>query len=251
MSKQERLFPTVESPIRLNSEVDAILLHTFWLTRQVHKTWSENGQNVSSEVAYDKSSLSNELVARAAALIYYRQQKEGLKKPKLVIAGGKVKGPRFPAISAITREILIRRYGVLGEDIVTEVNSFTTQDEINTLSAHAQRNGWTNVLSISREPHQSSIQVYAGRQIPQSVKFRFKSINEVFDEYNDHQKIKDLTEDLSNSIYEIGFWGYESAKLMLMLFGNRMNEASRNTRQTKNATLSNEVRIHAIDSFRS
>lgn len=219
-------------------QLDAVLAHSFWISRL---------QNSPVGQESFRGSLRSHLVDRAVYLLYDKKIAK-----KIVVVGGKIKGPSYPSSASIMRKELIGRYGVPEEDIVErKEDEYDTGEEVETLSKLAQENHWTNVASVSFRTHEGSIRD-ALSSVPGNISTSFISVEDVIDKYDD-PRVKRVMDQLNNSGYQWGYKAYEEAKRLLRKGFPRMYKEILKAKGEllKDKDKSGDLVIHAIDKFKS
>jgi len=240
----ERVDSAAEQELR--PQFDAILVHSFWISRKEYPQVPKDLKDPDGPDAF-KGSLRSRLVTRAAALFY----NEGL-TDKIVVVGGKVKGPSYPSNASVIRTELLEIYKIPEKDIFFQERGDNTEGEVEVLSDLAMKNSWSNVASVSFETHRNSV-LDALSNIPDKTKTSFVSVEDIINKY-DKPAVKDLLKRLDNSGYELGYKAYETTKAFLRSIPplkKRLYEMNKQIRKKEDDSLINDLVLHSLDKFKS
>lgn len=224
----------IHTPIEAKAPYDAVLVHGYWLSRDEDRDTFEGF----------RGSLRSRLSTRAAADIFHN---EG--KPTLVFPGGRLKGPDYPATSAIAKAEAMQKYDVPEASIVTAVTGLGTESESITFETLAREHGWTNVGVLSFEQHAPSVHRFTP-QIEGTVEHR--TVEDVLENYDD-PLVSHLAKRLKKSRYGKGFIAYELFKTLIMTIPggkDRLYAANSKARSEKNDSIFNDLVTRTIDVFK-
>lgn len=239
--ENEKIYPIAITEQEQIPPFDAILVHSFWISRM---------GKASTESDKFKVSFRSHFVAHAANCLYNEEKKIG-KTAKIIVVGGRVRGPSYPSTASVIKDELINNYHVPEEDILMgEQDEYNTEEEVETLSKLAQENGWSNVASISFQTHKKSV-IDALSKVPSNIHTGFISVEDIINKY-DRPQVKTLMKRLNSSKYQWGYEVYEATKTVFRKFPGvykRMLDKNEQLRKTKDN--SNESLIHTFDKFKS
>ncbi|MCL5433284.1 MAG: hypothetical protein M1524_04195 [Patescibacteria group bacterium] len=219
---------------------DAALVHAYWISR--------GAKTISEEEAF-RASLRSHFAARAAAVLFER---EGI--GKIVLCGGRVKGPSYPSSASIMYNLLMH-YRIPEDRIMVADEGYGTEGEIYIFSNLGKANNWGRVVDIAFRTHYRSINKFLpeGRQENSGMVVTHRSVEDIINTY-DNDQVKKLLKNLGRSIYELDFRVYEIVKALGMKIPGlkeRMYSASQKSRTTKDNNLVDGTIARAIDKFNS
>lgn len=226
-----------ELDFKLNSTYDAVLVHSYWLSR--------NRMVMDYQVDEFRGSLRTRLATRAAVLL-------GENAEKIVFTGGHLKGPSYSSTAGLSKNEAISKYGVSDERIIALEKAYGTEEEIDIFKELAEENGWKNVALIGFKKHFKTIKEFMPEGLNEELNVTHLAVEDIIAKKDD-QRIQKLVKRLNSSCYEKIYIPYElivylGIKTGLKNFAYRKNKEAR---VKKDDDWINDRVVHLIDVFKS
>lgn len=189
---------------------DAILLHCYWLSQK------DNGPV--------RLSLRSELEARAAFLLYKNH-----KADYFVITGGPIWGDNYPSIGKVMQQELIR-LGVPEKNIILKESAMDTYEEVTVFLQIAKEHHFLTLSDLAAYQHLLIIPQLFTVQRGSAIYFSVEEVLKTFGQTQDKQAI----ENLSHSLYSIGFGLYELLVKGILVFDPKYQLLTHHARATRN-----------------
>ncbi len=226
---------------------DAILVHSYWLSRQHYDVRSDGHGGIVIPKTFERmvGSLRTRLAVRAAAL-------ETGDSTFIVVAAGNLRGPQYRASSGIMKKELVGRYGISGDRVIATSEAYGTESEAQVFRRLAREHGWKNVAVIAFGTHYRSVERFLPEGEVDGLSVTHRSVEDIIQEEDD-ERVWDLVERLRDSRYALGFKAYELVKSLGMSIPGVKDRAYQQSKKTRSAgdSFAQNLISHAIDVFRS
>lgn len=189
---------------------DALLLHSYWLSQK------GNGPVTLS--------LRSELEVKAAYLLYKKH-----KVTYLVITDASIWGKNYPTIGKVMQQELIR-FGVPPDKIILKETAMDTYEEVTVFLQIARQHHFTSLSDLAAYEHLLVIPQLFKVQENSPLYFSVEQVIHTFGDASDKQTIQEL----SHSIYTIGFGLYELAVRATLVFDPRYHLLTQHAHATRN-----------------
>lgn len=222
-----------QTPEVISPSYDAVLVHGYWLTQKGKHT---------------APALRTHFAARAAALAW----NEGRGAGKIVIDLGHLWGQNHPSEGKIVEGMLVEKYHVPKEAIITKETAYSTYGEVKTFLELARENNWTRVMDIAFSQHHMTIPgIYKSKELrgvgPANLEVDCKSIENILQ--NDDSRIVDIRRKFTHR-YGLPYFAYEAMKWILMHRPGFRYEPLEEANKKARTKPINDFKFWRIDKFR-
>lgn len=222
-----------EIDAKLNSKYDAVLVHSYWLSR------------IGAGQPDFKGSLRTRLATRAAMLL-------GENAGQIVFAGGHLKGPSYPSTAYLSKRDALNKYKIPQERITVRPEAYGTEEEINIFKELAKENGWKNVALIGFKKHFKSISKFMPEGTDEEFYVSYLAVEDIISK-KDNEKVQKLIKRLSLSCAERYYWLYQQILYLGIKAGQKelLYKKSKQARYLRDDDWLTDKLIHKIDIFKS